>query len=146
VAALSGADPLARGAPPNFIAVADLQAGRDGRSDSIALCACLPADAITRYLGDEVVTRTAVYWAPASKAVVAKRQRLLGSLVLSEEAAAADDARALPVLLKVWLCVCVCVCVYVCVCERMMCMCVHMHVQGRVAHRGVAWTACTLTT
>lgn len=42
-----------------------------------------------------------VFWAPASKAVGAKKQRMLGSLVLAEQAVKVDDAQALPVLLKV---------------------------------------------
>lgn len=45
--------------------------------------------------------RLLVFWAPSSKQVVAKQQRVLGSLVLSEQQAKADDARAIPVLLKV---------------------------------------------
>lgn len=49
--------------------------------------------------------RLLVFWASASKQVVAKQQRVLGSLVLSEQAAKAEDDRALPVLLKV-CCVC----------------------------------------
>jgi hypothetical protein len=48
-----------------------------------------------------VVDRTVVFWAPASKAVGAKRQRMLGSLVLAEQAVKVDDAQALPVLIKV---------------------------------------------
>jgi hypothetical protein len=55
-----------------------------------------------RYLSDEIVERTVVFWAPASKAVGAKRQRMLGSLVLAEQAVKVDDTQALPVLLKVW--------------------------------------------
>lgn len=94
----SASDPLAG---QRYIAVADLQAGRDGRNDRVALGAALPPSAIDTYLSDEVATRTAVFWAPASKAVVAKQQRVLGSLVLSEQPADVDDARALPVLLKV---------------------------------------------
>jgi hypothetical protein len=48
-----------------------------------------------------VQDRLLVFWAAASKQVVAKQQRVLGSLVLSEQAAKADDEQALPVLLKV---------------------------------------------
>jgi hypothetical protein len=48
-----------------------------------------------------VQERLLVFWASASKQVVAKQQRVLGSLVLSEQAAKAEDDRALPVLLKV---------------------------------------------
>lgn len=84
-----------------YIAVAELQAGRDGRNDRIALGAGLPAFAIDKYLSDEVVERTVVFWAPASKAVGAKRQRVLGSLVLAEQTVKVDDEKALPVLLKV---------------------------------------------
>lgn len=54
-----------------------------------------------RYLSDEVVERTVVFWAPASKAVGAKRQRVLGSLVLRESAVKVGDEQALPVLIKV---------------------------------------------
>jgi hypothetical protein len=52
--------------------------------------------------------RLLVFWASASKQVVAKQQRVLGSLVLAEQAAKADDERALPVLLKVKRCRCYC--------------------------------------
>lgn len=54
-----------------------------------------------RYLSDEVVERTVVFWAPASKAVGAKRQRVLGSLVLTESGVKVGDEQALPVLIKV---------------------------------------------
>jgi hypothetical protein len=42
-----------------------------------------------------------VFWAPSSKSVLAKSQRRLGSLILSERPATVDDATALPVLFKV---------------------------------------------
>jgi hypothetical protein len=48
-----------------------------------------------------VVERTVVFWAAASKAVGAKRQRVLGSLVLAENAVKVGDETALPVLVKV---------------------------------------------
>jgi hypothetical protein len=54
-----------------------------------------------RYLSDEVVERTVVFWASASKAVGAKRQKVLGSLVLAEHTVKVGDEQALPVLLKV---------------------------------------------
>jgi len=94
----SSADPLSS---QQYIAVADLQPGRDGRNDRISLGAGLPAAAIQQYLSDEVAERTVVFWAAASKAVGAKRQRVLGSLVLSEQPVKVEDERALPVLIKV---------------------------------------------
>jgi hypothetical protein len=98
----SQSDPLSS---QQYIAVAELQAGRDGRNDRITLGAGLPAFAIDKYLSDEVVERTVVFWAPASKAVGAKRQRVLGSLVLAEQSVKVEDEKALPVLLKVcWTC------------------------------------------
>eukprot|EP00879_Flechtneria_rotunda_P032904 GHRR01036356.1.p1 GENE.GHRR01036356.1~~GHRR01036356.1.p1 ORF type:complete len:156 (-),score=33.95 GHRR01036356.1:22-489(-) len=45
--------------------------------------------------------RLTVLWAVASKTVIAKQQRVLGQLVLSEKQASVKDDRALPVLLKV---------------------------------------------
>lgn len=57
-----------------------------------------------RYLSDEVVERTVVFWASASKAVGAKRQKVLGSLVLAEQTVKVGDEQALPVLLKVIVC------------------------------------------
>jgi hypothetical protein len=49
--------------------------------------------------------KVVVFWAAASKAVLAKQQRVLGSLVLSEQQVKVDDSKALPVFLKVccWL-------------------------------------------
>lgn len=44
-----------------------------------------------------------MFWAASSKAVMAKRQRVLGSLVFSKQQVQVDDERALPVLLKVGL-------------------------------------------
>lgn len=94
----SASDPLAS---QQYIAVAELLTGRDGCNDRITVGAGLPPAAINTYLPDEVCERTVVFWAAASKAVGAKRQRVLGSLVLSEQAVKVDDARALPVLIKV---------------------------------------------
>ncbi|KAF6265234.1 ATP-dependent helicase HrpB [Scenedesmus sp. NREL 46B-D3] len=93
----SAGDPLAG---QQYIAAAELQAGRDGRNDRVVLGASLTQAAIQAYLRDEIQERLLVFWASASKQVVAKQQRVLGSLVLSEQAAKADDERALPVLLK----------------------------------------------
>lgn len=42
-----------------------------------------------------------MFWAAASKAVLAKRLRVLGSLVLAEQTVKVDDEAALPVLIKV---------------------------------------------
>uniref|UniRef100_A0A383V6U4 ATP-dependent helicase HrpB n=1 Tax=Tetradesmus obliquus TaxID=3088 RepID=A0A383V6U4_TETOB len=93
----SAGDPLAG---QQYIAAAELQAGRDGRNDRVVLGAALTQAAIQAYLKDEIQDRLLVFWASASKQVIAKQQRVLGSLVLSEQAAKADDDRALPVLLK----------------------------------------------
>ncbi len=41
------------------------------------------------------------FWAPASKAVLGRRQKRLGSLLLSEEPIKLTDDVALPVLIKV---------------------------------------------
>lgn len=87
-----------------YIAVADLSAGRDGRNDAATLAAALSLGAIEKHLAGEVREAVAVFWAPASKAVLARRQRRLGSLVLSEATATVTDEQALPVLFKVCLC------------------------------------------
>ena len=81
--------------------MAELQAGRAGSNDRITLGAGLPAAAISTYLSDEVAERTVVFWAAGSRGVGAKRQKVLGSLVLSEQSVKVDDDRALPVLIQV---------------------------------------------
>jgi hypothetical protein len=48
-----------------------------------------------------VTERNSVFWASASKQVLGRRQRRLGSLVLSEVPLQLSDEMALPVLLQV---------------------------------------------
>jgi hypothetical protein len=55
VALPSASDPLAG---QRYVAVAELQAGRDGRNDAITLGAGLPSSAIDTFLADEVAQRT----------------------------------------------------------------------------------------
>lgn len=47
-----------------------------------------------------------MFWAAASKCVLAKQQRVLGSLVLAEQQVKVDDEAALPVFIKVCRSVC----------------------------------------
>ncbi|KAI8469773.1 MAG: ATP-dependent helicase C-terminal-domain-containing protein [Monoraphidium minutum] len=90
-------DPL-KDAP--YIAVAELSGGRDGRNDAATLAAALSLGAIRTHLAAEIREEEVVFWAPASKVVLARRQSRLGSLVLSEAPAEVADERALPVLFK----------------------------------------------
>ncbi|KIY98238.1 ATP-dependent helicase HrpB [Monoraphidium neglectum] len=83
-----------------YIAVAELSGGRDGRNDAARLGAALTLSAIKTHLASEIREEVAVFWAPASKVVLARRQSRLGSLVLSEAPAEVGDDRALPVLFK----------------------------------------------
>ena len=92
---LDPSDPLSRA---DYVAVADLTAGRDGRSDAIALGAALTLNAIRTHLKDDIKEADVVFWAAASRQVLARRQQRLGSLVLSEAPLDAGDAAALPVL------------------------------------------------
>jgi ATP-dependent helicase HrpB len=91
-------DPL-KEAP--YVAVAALSGGRDGRNDVIQLAAPLTMTAIKTHLAAEVRKEVAVFWAPATKAVLARRQQRLGALVLSEKPVDVADTEALPVLFKV---------------------------------------------
>jgi len=97
---LSPDDPL-KESP--YIAVAELSGGRDGRNDILQLGAPLSLTAIRNHLSAEVRVVENVFWAPASKAVLGRKQQRLGALVLSEEAVAVSDDKALPVLFKVRL-------------------------------------------
>ncbi len=63
----------------------------------------LSLNAIRTHLASEIRTVENVFWAPAGKQVLARKQTRLGSLVLSEEAAVVGDEKALPVLFKVGL-------------------------------------------
>jgi hypothetical protein len=95
---LSSDDPLK---DCQYIAVAALSGGRGGRNDAAQLAAPLTLAAMREHLSSEIRRRTVVFWAPASKVVLARAQERLGALVLSEQAAEVADEEALPVLFKV---------------------------------------------
>ncbi|GBF89428.1 ATP-dependent helicase [Raphidocelis subcapitata] len=84
----------------DYIAVAELSAGRDGRNDTCQLAAALSLSAIRTHLAADLREGVSVFWAPASKVVLARKQTRLGTLVLSEAAAEVGDDEALPVLFK----------------------------------------------
>lgn len=84
-----------------YLAIAELGGGSGGGNDTVRLAASLTSAAIQRYLSGEIQERTAVFWAPGSKAVLGRRQRVLGALVLSEVPLKLTDELALPVLIKV---------------------------------------------
>lgn len=95
----TGDDPLREA---SYLAVAELAGSRDGRTnDVIRLAAPLTMTAIKTHLASEIRKVDVVFWAPASKAVLGRRQEKLGSLVLSEAQMNVDDERALPVLFQV---------------------------------------------
>ncbi|KXZ49485.1 hypothetical protein GPECTOR_21g711 [Gonium pectorale] len=100
-------DPLAAW---QYLAVADIggsgpaaarrRDGGGGSSDVVRAAAGLSGAAIERYLKGMVQEREVVFWASGSKAVLGRRQRRLGRLVLEERAAPVSDEAALPALLQ----------------------------------------------
>ena len=58
--------------------------------------------AIDRYLSSMVSERRIAFWATATKAVLGRRQRRLGALVLQDEPIPLTDEEALPQLIKVF--------------------------------------------
>lgn len=77
--------------------------GRDGGNDNIRLAAPLPPRVLGTLLAAMTSERVVVLWSSSSKAVVARRQRRVGCLVLSSEPCALTDDAALPALLQVRL-------------------------------------------
>ena len=90
------AQPLSR---QPFIVAAELDSGE--REARIFLAAALDRADIDRYLADRIATQDVIRWDAAQAAVVARRERRLGAILLEE--ARLDDpdpARVMPALLQ----------------------------------------------
>jgi ATP-dependent helicase HrpB len=79
-AQLSATEPLAA---EDYLAVADLDGGREDAQ--IFRAAPLTLEAIERVFADRIETRERVAWDDRAQAVVARRERCLGRLVLQDE-------------------------------------------------------------
>ncbi|MEW5304772.1 MAG: hypothetical protein WDW36_007359 [Sanguina aurantia] len=88
-----------------LIAIAEMS-GPTGRSveaggnDNIRLAAGLSVEAVERYCREMITEREVVFWASGSKAVLGRRQRRLGCLLLSELVVPVTDEAAVPALLQ----------------------------------------------
>jgi ATP-dependent helicase HrpB len=82
-AKLDPADPLAR---EEFLAVAELDGDR--REARIFLAAPLLRGEIEEAFAEQIETRDGVMWEPRENAVLARRQRVFGALILEDEALA----------------------------------------------------------
>jgi len=90
-ARLDAADPLAR---EPFLAIADLDYGKDALEGRVRLAAALTLDIIERHFGDRIETADRIAWDQRARAVSAFRERKLGALVLDRQPLAAPDPGA----------------------------------------------------
>ncbi len=90
-AKLDPADALAR---EPFLAIADLDYGKDALEARVRLAAPLSLEAIERHFGERIETADRVAWDARSRAVSAVRERRLGALALDRQPLAAPDPGA----------------------------------------------------
>jgi ATP-dependent helicase HrpB len=90
-ASLDPADPLSR---EPFLAIADLDYGKDALEGRVRLAAPLSLATIERAFGNRIETGDRVGWDVRSRTVTAVRERRLGALALDRQPLAAPDPAA----------------------------------------------------
>lgn len=90
-------DPADALAGADYLAIADLDGAADGR---VFLAAPLDEAAITASFKDQMIVEDVVRWDDRSEAVIARRERRFGTLVLGTTAIDADSARVTAAMLE----------------------------------------------